>query len=262
MSATSGSAGAVTVTATKQGQLPITVALPVRKGTPGADVYTFSAAPGFLLLPATSDGVVTDWSAATITAAANKNGADDTANWAWTWTASNMTPASGSTNVATFTAMSADAGTVTFRGSKAGQADVVGTIAITKAKGTVPSGPIVGSAYHLIDVANTWLGLKFLGDGRFQVKRGASGSYTDAGQWAGAVLASNASTYWIRVSASGHSLDTGTLDTWLAMTTDREYVLSDASSGTHTTQLTVIFATSSAGANAVVGFGSLQLVVP
>lgn len=45
------------------------------------------------------------------------------------------------------------------------------------------------------------------------------------------------------------------------MTTDREYVLSDATSGTHLTNLTVLFATSSGGANAVIGFGSLQLIV-
>ena len=46
------------------------------------------------------------------------------------------------------------------------------------------------------------------------------------------------------------------------MTTDREYVLSDAASGTHRTDLQVLFATSSGGANAVLGYGALQLIVP
>ena len=262
LDATSSTEGAVTVTATKTGQLPISVALPVRKGVVGGDIYTFQASPGFLLLPATADGVVTDWTSASITARANKNGADDTANWSWIWATTNLTPASGTGATATFTAMSADAGQVTFRGSKAGQPDVTGTLDVAKAKGGIPAGPIVGAAFHVIDTTNTWIALKFLGNGKFQVKRGSGGSYADAGQWAGAVLASNASTYWVRVSATGHSLDSGTLDTWLAMTTDREYVLSDATSGTHLTSLTVLFATSSGGANAVIGFGSLQLIVP
>lgn len=262
LDATSADEGRVTVTATKPGELDITAVLPVFKDTATSDVYTFQANPGFLLLPATSDGVVTDWSAASITARANKNGADDTANWSWIWATTNLTPASGTGATATFTAMSADAGQVTFRGSKAGQPDVTGTLDVAKAKGGIPAGPIVGAAFHVIDTTNTWIGLKFLGNGKFQVKRGSGGSYADAGQWAGAVLASNASTYWVRVSATGHSLDSGTLDTWLAMTTDREYVLSDATSGTHLTNLTVLFATSSGGANAVIGFGSLQLIVP
>jgi len=235
LAATSGSEGAVRLRLTKPGELPMESVLPVFKDAAASDVYTFQANPGFLLLPATSDGVVTDWSSASITARANKNGADDTANWAWTWTATNMTPASGTGATATFTAMSADTGQVTFRGSKAGQADITGTLNIAKAKGGIPAGPIVGGAFHVISATTTWIGLKFLGDGRFQVKRGSGGSYADAGQWAGAVLASNASTYWVRVSATGHSLDSGTTDTWLAMTTDREYVLSDATSGTHLT---------------------------
>lgn len=258
---TSADTGFVTITATKAGQLPMTATLPVRKGLPAQDVYTFQANPGYLLLPATSDGVVTDWSGASITARANKNGADDSANWTWAWTATNMTPASGTGSTATFTAMSADSGQVTFRGSKAGQPEIVGTLNIAKAKGGIPSGPVVGGAFHVISATTTWVGLKFLGDGRFQVKRGSGGSYADAGQWAGAVLASNTS-YWIRVSATGHSLDSGTVDTWLAMTSDREYVLSDVSSGTHTTNLTVLFATDNTGSNAVIGFGSMQLIVP
>lgn len=261
LAATSASEGAVRLRLTKPGELPMESVLPVFKDTAASDVYTFQANPGFLLLPATSDGVVTDWSSASIAARANKNGADDTSNWSWTWTAANMTPASGSGATASFTAMSADTGQVTFRGAKAGQPDITGTLNISKAKGGVPSGPIVGGAFHVISTTTTWLGLKFLGNGKFQVKRGSGGSYADAGQWAGAVLSTNTS-FWLRVSATGHSLDSGTTDTWLAMTTDREYVLSDATSGTHTTNLQVLFATDNTGANAVIGFGSLQLIVP
>ena len=105
-------------------------------------------------------------------------------------------------------------------------------------------------------------GLKFVGDGRFQIKVGSGGSYVDAGQWAGAIQSSNASTYWLRVESTGHALNSGTTGSWLAMTSDREYTLSDAASGIHRTDLQVFIGTNSSGANAVLASGALQLVVP
>jgi hypothetical protein len=267
LTSTSDGIGFVTVTATKAGELDITRSLPVRKGSAAADVYTAYAAPAYLLLPATSDGVVTSYAGANISAHISKNGIDDTANWSWTYTTTHLTPSSGSSNSVTITAMddAEDLGQISFVASKAGQANISGTLNVAKSKGSEPSGPKIGGAYHVIEFTDTFLGLMFRGDGTFDVKRGSGGSYAIAGQWAGAVLASNATTYWIRVeesSTTGSSLSTGTTGTWLAMTSDREYTLSDASSGTHKVDLTVMFGTSSGGADAIVGFGSLQLVVP
>jgi hypothetical protein len=258
---TSATEGAVVVTATKPGALAITARLPVFKGQAESDLYTFQANPAYLILPATSDGVVTDWSNATITAQANKNGVPDT-SWAWTWTATNMTPSSGSGAAATFTAISAATGQVTFTGAKAGQAVITGTLDIVKWLGTTPSGPLIGGAFHAISTTHTYIALRFNSNGRFQIKKGSGGSFVNAGQWAGNVAASN-SAYWLQVKVtSGHALDSGTVDTWIAMTSDRDYVLQDAASGTHTTGLEVWFATDNAGADAVVGYGSLKLVVP
>ena len=262
--ATSASAGAVTVTATKTGEQNIVRALPVRKGGASTDVYTSYASPAMLLLPATSDGVVTSYAGATMTAYVNRNAVDDTGNWTWSYVTTYLTPSSGSSNSVTLTDMddAQDQGTITFTATKPGQATITGTLLVNKMKGPDSSGIRIGAGFTAIDTANTWIGLKFVGDGRFQVKRGSGGSYVDAGTWAGVVTSANASTYWLQVIASGHALTSGTTDTWLAMTTDREYVLSDAASGTHRTDLQVLFATSSGGANAVLGYGALQLIVP
>ena len=176
-------------------------------------------------------------------------------------TASNMTPSSGSGATATFTAISAASGSVTFTGTKAGQPVITGTLNIVKWLSTVPSGPLIGGAFHVISTTHTYIALRFNSDGRFQIKKGSGGSFVNAGQWAGNVAASN-SAYWLQVKATGHALDSGTVDTWLAMTSDRDYVLSDAAAGTHTTTLEVWFATDNTGANAIVGYGSLKLVVP
>lgn len=262
--ATSDTEGAVTVTASKPGEFDIVRTLIVRKGSASSDIYTSYAVPAMLLLPATSDGVVTSYSNATITAYINRNGIDDTANWSWSYTTTNLTPASGSSNAATITAMSNsfDQGLISFRATKAGQQDITGTLVVNKVKGGEISGPRIGAAFNAISFTQTEIGLRFKSDGRFQVRQGSGGSWVDAGTWTVPVLSSNGSTYWIRVEATGHALSTGTTGSWLAMTSDRDYVLTEASSGTHTTNLQVMFATSSAGANAVLGFGSLQLVVP
>lgn len=260
--ATSATDGGVRMRFAKPGELPMESVLPVFKGAAATDVYAFGAFPGYLELPATSDGVVTDWSQATIVLEAFKNGGFDTANWAWTWTATNMTPSSGTGNVVTFTAMSADTGQLFPRASKPGQPDLVpGGINIFKRKGPAGSGPIVGGAFHVTEVVQTYVALRFKGNGMVQVKRGASGSWVDYVPWAGAIRAENSAKY-LRVDATGHALDSGTTGTFLALTTDRDFVLSDATSGTHLTSLSVLIADDSAGTNAINGFGSLKLIVP
>ncbi len=262
--ATSDDTGAVTVTATKAGELDIVRALPVRKAGANADVYTSQATPASVLLPSTSDGVVTSYAAGVVVAQINRNGVDDTANWTITWTTTNLTPSSGSGATVTLTAMTDGilSGLISFTATKPGAAVITGQVGVFKSYGVESSGPRIGAAFNAITATATFIGLKFVGDGRFQIKVGSGGSYTDAGQWAGAIRSSNASTYWIRVDATGHSLASGTTGTWLAMTSDREYTLSDATSGTHRTDLQVSIGTSSSGANAVLASGALQLIVP
>lgn len=263
LNATSNSEGAVTVTATKPGEVDVVRVLPVRKGTPDAANFAFSATPAVLYLPATSDGVVTSFANATITAQAQVNGLNDTANWSWSWTATNLTPSSGSTNVATFTAMSANSGVVTFTATRAGYPSVSGSLNVYKQLGTTSSGPRIGSEYAVLDTASTLIGVRFNTDGSVDVKRG-SGSYAALTTWLGAVISGAGSSYWMYMApeAGTHALSTGTENTWLQLSSARTFEMSDATSGTHTYVADVYIGTSSTGANAVMGRFTLRLIVP
>lgn len=269
LDATSETEGFVLVTASKPGEDDITRALPVRRGAVQQGGRTFRAVPFSLALPSTSDGVVTDYSAATVTAYAELNGGDETALWTWSWTATNMTPSSGSTNVATFTAMNSATGTgsVTFTASRAGYGSVSGTVGIVKLKGLEGSGPRIGAGYTVTEAVNTFIGIRFNTDGSVDVKRGSGGSYTRYTQWTGAVVANVGNSYWLYVEPIGgatdqHALSAGTTDTWLALSTARSFEMSDATSGTHTFAANVHIGTSSGGANAVTGTFSMTLLVP
>ena len=259
----SDSVGGVTVRAQKSGQLDITAFLPVRKGAARPDLYLSYANPGILVLPATSDGYVISFDNAVVTAGIDRNGVADTANWTWTYTTTHLTPSSGSSNVVTVTDMdpAEDVGYIDFTASKAGQRNITGQIEVRKIKGSDPSGPRYGAVYNVIDTQNTYLAVRFQTNGIFQIKRGSGGSYVDAGFWALPVSSAH-SAYWLQVIATGHALTSGTTGAWLAMTSAREYVLSDASTGTHRTDLQVMFATDNTGSNAGVAFGALVLIVP
>ena len=265
---TSADEGFVRITATKPNEADIVRTLPVRKGAGQTDLYSFEASPGSVLLSSTSDGVVTDFSPGQVAVLIKKNGIDDTSNWSISWTTTNLTPSSGTGPSIPLTAMSqgSDTGLIDIVAAKAGQQQVTGQLGVFKVKGPLPSGPRQGAFFHPIELATTYLGLKFLGDGRVQLKRGSGGTYQDYAQWAGAITSSNASTYWIRVRSRPGSPATGTLtgtlDTWLAMTSDREWTFSESSPGTHIWEFDVHTGTSSAGANAVSGSGALELEVP
>lgn len=266
LSATSADTGFVRVTASKAGELDFVRSLPVLKGTPNSDIYFSYGVPSSLTLPATSDGVVTSYAGATIAGYILKNGIDDTANWSWVYTTVHLTPASGSSNSVTITDMddAYNTGSVSFVASKAGLHDLSGTINVAKNLGGTSSGPRDNAVFNAITFVETWLGIKFKSDGTFQLKVGSGGTYTLAGQWAGVIRSSN-SSYWIRVeqsSTTGNTLSSGTTGSWLAMTSDREFTLSDASSGTHTVNLSIYFATDNMGSNATAAYGALQLVVP
>lgn len=263
---TSNTTGSVRLDLAKPGEQTIPLTLIVRKGAAVGDTYQAYATPGILLLTATSDGVVTTYANAVMTAGITKNGSiDDTANWTWSFTTTDLTPSSGSSNVVTITAMddAAVRGTISYRASKAGQDDITGTLFVDKVFGLDPSGPRIGGAYDTVTETATQLTLRFKGDGRVQKKVGSGGSFVDVNQWAGAVRASN-SAYWLKIipAAGSHALASGTVDTYLALTTDRDFVLDDATSGTHRFGFQVLIAEDGSGTNAVLGYGAIQLIVP
>jgi len=265
LSATSDTEGAVIVTATKPGALDIEVALPVRKGNALKPAYAFSARPATIGLPATLDGVVTDYTNASFQFFAQKDGVDDTANWTWSWTATNLTPSSGSGSTATFTAMSngADTGLVTVTFTKPGEVQHQETLVVYKIKGGDRSGPIPDVVFRAVSTDTTYIALRFATNGKVQIKRTSGGAWSDYTGWSG-FIGTQPITYYLMFvpDPAYHALDSGTANTWIALTSDRDYVLSDAASGTHRIPFDVYIATSNVGANAVWGQGELRLVVP
>lgn len=264
LDATSETVGSVTVTATKAGEENIVRTLVVRKGRALDDYYLGIVSPPYLQFPATSDGVVTDYSNGTLTCTITKNGVDDTDNWAFAFTATHLTPSSGSGPSITITAMDSaeDEGVVTFVASKAGAPIVSAPVAVRKNKGGTTSGPRSGVSFTGASVTATYVALKLTSGGYVQFKEGSGGSYVTIGQYVGAPAAGVGAALWVRVDVTGHALDSGTTGTFLQLSSDREWALSDATSGTHRTDMTIILATSSGGAGAQLNFGALQLIVP
>lgn len=264
--ATSDTDGAVIVTAVKAGAADIEAVLPVLKGTAPRDTYAFSAQPGYLTLQATSDGVVTSFANAVFNLFAQKNGVDDTANWTWTWTTTNLTPSSGTGSTITLTGMSnsQDVGYVNITYSKAGQAVRTAQLHVQKVKGDVPSGPRVGGAFAAVTTTTTHIALRFNLDGRVQQQNTSGGPWLDLTTWAGRVHATENQSYWLKVipDPGTHALTSGTENTFLAMTSNRDFVMSDASPAPHTYRFTVVFATSGGGADPIIGFGSMTILPP
>jgi hypothetical protein len=263
--ATSADTGAARVMCSFPGALDIEAVLPVRKSTAQGVTYAAYATPGYLQLPATSDRVVTDYSGAVMTFGIRRvDNVDVSTEWTYAWTTEHLTPASGTGSVATITAMdSAELrGYINVIASKPGEADITGRLDVVKLLGATDSGPRIGAAYAPVSTTSTRLELVFKTDGRVQVKEGA-GSFRDLTTWAGAVQASNSSYWmWVEPEAGTHALLSGTTSTWLAMTSDRAYVLEDVASGMHLFRAAIFFAEDASGTNMVEGSFSMRLMVP
>lgn len=266
LQANSDTDGAVILRANKPGALDIEAVLPVLKGTAPRDVYLFSAQPAYLVLPATADGVVTSFANAVMQFFAQLGGVDDTANWTWTWTTTNLTPASGTGSSVTLTGMSQsqDAGYIHVTFSKPGHPVRNETLNVVKFKGTLPSGPVVGGAYSAVTSTTRYIALRFNKDGRVQMRRSSGGSWLDLTQWAGLIHATANQGFFIKVSpvAGTHPLTSGTENTWLAMTSDRDFVMEDTDPGDHEYSFKVYASTVSTGDDPIPAFGSMTILDP
>lgn len=261
LSATSDTVGSVTMLATKPDEADIQRVLPVYKGQAARVLYVASADPAILMLPATSDGVVTSYAGATVTGKITADGVDVTSLYSITWGATNLTPASGSGAVVNITAMpqAATEGTIVWQAVRAGYPVVNGTTFVRKSLSTDPSGPKLGRAFTVTAVSATYVALKFGADGYWYTKVGSGGAWVVQDRW---VVGASPSAFWLYIPTPPEGpFSSGTTDTWLSLASDRIYVLDDATPGTHTRTVVVGMNSSASDVGAGWGNGALRLIV-
>ena len=223
--------------------------------------------PGSFALPATSDGVVTSYANAVFEATVYSNGNDETSSWSYAWTATSGISGTPSTNRYTITEMTSgtDTGTVTCTATRNGYTTQIMKAQLSKIKGSTGSGVVIeGATYSYFTSAYTSLGLRFSTDGTIQLKKG-TGSWATVAEWYGLAPTSGiGNSKYIRVVESGAALDASSSarNTWLALSSDRDYYLIRTSTGVSTTTLKVYISDSATGNPAVMGSGILEVEVP
>lgn len=236
------------------------------KGTLGVENITSYAVPGAWVAPSTSDGVVTSYATSNMVCRVLKNGIDDSAAWTFAITAdSGITLGSSSGQTVSITDLTTafTTGNVYVAATKTGYLTQNFTIPISKSYGNTSSGPIIGATFNAMTTAasgTAYIALRFKSDGTFQVAH-SSGAWVLAGQWAGAVVTGIGSSWWIKVDATGSALDSGTTGSWLSLSSDRDYVLSQTGTGTKGTTLAVYIGSTSTGGSVTQGSGILQVGV-
>lgn len=266
----------VDVTATN-GNLTLTKRLPITFINANSDIYTLQVNPSSIFLTGYDNGFVdpASYINATTELSVLRNGVIQSG---WTFAASSISGAvansiSGSTlSVTAMTqAASNEKLNITATSSDTTLPDLLSSVQVVKGVSSGWSG-LASSFTKFSTSTNTYIALKFLPNGYFQIKYGSGGSYANVGMWYSPIDTTNArgAGYYIILNYTGATLTTGTggvlgggaWTTWNQMNTSREYILSDATTGTHTCNIELALATSSAGANAVIGTGALELVVP
>ena len=269
LSATSDSEGSVTVLANKVGEIEQSRIIQVRKGQPPSqDVYTYSAYPVPLEFAATADGQVLSYAGKSINLQARKNGVDDNAAHTFSWASSNagLVPTSGvgATITVTSFATALASGSYTITVTKPGLPVRTEVIPVTKGVSSIFGGFQVGAGFADFSHVGSSITLRFLGDGRMQIKKDA-GAFADVDYWALPVNASYATSTFIQFEfLSGDALSAGSsaLGAWLDFSVPRDLVLSRGIAGHYQANLRVFISQPTAGANAVFGTGALELIVP
>lgn len=260
--------GAVHVTAHQPGQDDLKATLPVQLGAVVPPTQVSNINPAVAMVPSTADGVVTDYTNASFTVTVVEASLTVTSDYAWTWTATHLTPSSGTGSTATFTAMDTayDSGRVSFVGVQAGKDPVRLGADVVKLKGTDDSGIIIGAAYTVSSVTNTYVEIRLTSAGVVEKREGSGGSWERIGQWAAPEGASAGAGAWVRFDVlntpDGTSTVTGTTGSFLALTSNRGISLSDTSTGTHKVELVVYLSPNSGGTLPRASLVTLLLIVP
>lgn len=257
--------GYVDITAARTGFVSVVKRFSVVKGI-SPNIVSAYVYPSSASVPATADGIVTSYAGAAAEVTVLVDGVDDTANWTFVTTPSTGVTISGDDTASIAVTAMTDAiesGYVDIVASKANYDDEVMRFVVFKAKNGIPSGIRAGANYGAINVTGEYIAIKFLRNGQTQVKRTSGGSYVDIGSWSGLIQTTIGDGYYLKVVNSGDAFTSGaTVGSYLQLNTDREFIFESSTPGTYTMDLKVYIATSSGGADAVIGFGLLELEVP
>lgn len=279
-----GTESYITITATPNdtSKQPLTTTVIVRKAAYTGDIYSLVVSPGTIQLPSTSDGIVYPSAFTNNNNVANytvlKNGLTYTGGItgsisATTGVTAAVTGNGTNTGTVTVSAMTDAATEPAFITGIVSIDDVTGpalsvNIKVVKLKDGNTSG-VYGSTVSGFTAADTIIYIRFNPSGTVEIKRG-SGSYVRVVDWYYPVntISTPGSNYWINMNYTSDTSDvlvgdtSETLNTWLQLNSAKAWKLTNAASGTHRVYLNVKLGTSSSGANAIIGSGTLELEVP
>jgi len=236
---------------------------PVRIRVPA---ITSALVPSSWNLPSTTDGVVTSYTGCNTEMFVYKDGADDSANWSFSFASDSgsTTPTSGSTKTATVTAVgsSNDTPYITFTATRATYATQTAKFQMFKQKNGGVSGPGITSFTGVYSNAG-WVGLKFDKDGYVNIKKSSGGSYSQLVTYYQPPSTDIGAGVYIKVvQEAGTGTITGTLDTYQAISTDRIWYMTETTPGNYRRVIRIYIATSAAGANAAQYSVPFEIDVP
>lgn len=236
---------------------------PVRIRVPA---ITSALVPATWNLPSTTDGVVTSYTGCATEMFVYKDGADDSANWTFSFASDSAgtIPTTGSTKTATVTAVgsSNDTPYLNFTATRDGYATQTAKFQMFKQKNGGPSGPGITSFTGVYSNAG-WVGLKFDKDGYVNIKKSSGGSYSQLVTYYQPPSTDIGAGVYIKVvQEAGTGTITGTLDTYQAISTDRIWYMTETTPGNYRRVLRIYLATSAAGANAAQYSVPFEIDVP
>jgi hypothetical protein len=196
--------------------------------------------------------------------AVNKGGVDDTVNWAFSKADSAGVTSTFAGATVTITSMTVDTGHVDITATRAGFSAQTLRFGLSKTKAGVPAmaSGVVNPAPYLqsLAVLNTGCtsGFRFNTDGSLNRQAGSASFVADPNQWYTPITATAGNGYWIRVVPTSGTFTTGTIGSYVPLSTARTFGIFAGPGTTKTTTATYFISANSAGTQ-VVANGIIEL---
>ena len=259
--------GTATISATRSGYPTLTWAVPVTKALAARPAQVASVDKPLITLAGDVAGTVTSFAGAVATAKVLEGGTDATTGYTWTRSASSGITTTIAGAAVTITAIDAatDSGAITITGTKASWPTVVLTVQVAKTRVLPVSGAPVAQMTARTAYAgsstSTAAKARFRRDGTVQVWDDTGAAWVDSGHWYYPTTTGIGDTHYLRMTTSSSlGAATGTFNSWQAISTDREFTVTNpGGSGTNIVSALALISTSSTGAT-ILGQGSITLV--